>query len=325
MLSGTLEHADQCNGARADAQLREIPTEDPVYKRHSPILYRMRFIEKFPAITNYLNDQSDGEHNAKMTKFAAKMKKSLAEKSAGVQDDNPDYKKQLAAAQQSIDDVVKWGSDERMYWALELLYYTQRSSLPTWNAMYTSGAGTSTLGMFQKQLNSLFGILEDNKTNTTTTDAKNFTQTFNEDMRLFQMTSCVPQLLDLDGNSSDFDDLLVQCLWDYKEHFKTSPDKNHQEAVQAAEELYAKFELRQKMFAPLAQASRLGQAAGSWNLITAKWEQTVINAPWFQKLQGASRLFATFQIISSAALIIFGLIPSVRATMTDQQKIQWAL
>lgn len=321
---GTLTQANQCNGARANAKLKEIPTNDPVYKRHSAKLYRARFIDRFPAISKFLKDQKDDPHSAVMNKFADKMKTTLEKKSSGLKDSNPRYDEQLANAKKDIDNLIDWAKERSLYWAIELLYYVQNSALPNWHGQYTSGGASQTLGMMQKQLNALFGLLENNAINTKP-NARNFMQAFNEDVRLFQMTSIVPSVIDMDGNAQEFDDLFVQCLNEYIKNFKASPDEKHIEAVKAAQELYAQKELRSKFWQPLCIASRLGQAAGSWDMITQKWEFAVTNAQWFKNLQFGGRLLACFQAMSAATLIIVGFLPGMRDKWTQEQKTQWAL
>jgi hypothetical protein len=306
--------------------LKDIPADDPVYKRHSAKLYRAHYVEKFPGITKFLRDQRDNDYTAKIDEFAASMKNNIVEKSAGLKDpiSNPKYDEQLATALKDVDNLITWAKERSLYWALQLLYYVQRSALPNWYGQYTSGSNTNNLSMMQKQLNALFGLLENNQTNSTP-GGRNFMQAYNDDMRLFQMTSIIPTLVDARGNMEEIDTLMKECLSDYIEHFKASPDKEHADALEAAEKLYASQELRDKFFLSMANASRLGAAAGSWSLTMSLWEDNIKKAGWFQNLAGSAKYLAVFEAMAGAVLILLPLIPGTWDTMSDKQKLTWKL
>jgi hypothetical protein len=180
------------------------------------------------------------------------------------------------------------------------------------------------LSMMQKQLNALFGLLENNQVNTKK-DGRNFMQTYNDEMRLFQMTSIIPTLVDARGNSREIDSLITECLSDYIEHFKASPDENHIAAVEAAMKLYADKELRDKFWLPLANAFRLGAAASSWQMTMKLWEKTIKDAQWFRNLATGGKLLAMFQSAASAAFILMPLLPGMWDQMSEAQKLSWKL
>ncbi|KAI9150587.1 hypothetical protein HJFPF1_10362 [Paramyrothecium foliicola] len=306
LASGTFEQGKYCNGKRADARLKDIPSNDEVYKRHSAKLYRARYIEKFPSIGEFLRDQHDNDYSATMQKYATKMKDNIAAKSAGMKGpSNPEYDTKLLAVQKEVDDLVEWAEERSLYWALQLLYHVQQTALPLWYGQYTSGANTNSLSMMQKQLNALFGLLENNQTNTKK-GGRNFMQAYNEDMRLFHMTSIIPTLVDPRGNVREIDSLVAECLAEYIEHFKASPDDTHVQAVKAAQEL-------------------VGAAAGSWNLTMSLWETTVKDATWFKNMATGAKVLAVFESAAGAAFLLLPLLPGAWDHLTDQQKLSWKL
>ncbi|KAK2051737.1 hypothetical protein LY76DRAFT_556740 [Colletotrichum caudatum] len=312
LAAGKFDQGKYCNGKRADARLKDIPSDDPVYKRHSSKLYRAHFIEKFPSITEFLRDQNQNDYTAKMDALATGMKNKIADKSAVLDDPvgNPNYDAQLAAAQKDIDDLIVWAKERSLFWALQLLYYVQTGALPNWYSQYTSGSNTNNLSMMQKQLNALFGLLENYQTNTKP-GGRNFMQAYNDDMRLFQMTSIIPTLIDARGNSREIDNLIVECLGDYIEHFKASPNQDHVDAIAAAEQLYMSKELRDKFWIPLTAASRLGVAASSWQLTMTMWENTIRGAAWFKNMASGGKLLQAFQGVTAVAFILMPLLPGM--------------
>ena len=136
-----------------------------------------------------------------------------------------------------------------LYWAMELFYWIENASLRNWYALYTSGKASLSIGMFLKQLNGLFGLLENNAINTQA-NGRNFMQAFNQEVRLFQMTSIVPQLVDINGNSSEIDSLMKECLYSYAQQYKNVNSDDHKAAVEAAMKLYKEKELRTNFFSP---------------------------------------------------------------------------
>lgn len=325
-----MDHSDQCNGARANAQLKDIPTHDEackrVYTRHSAKLYRARFIEKFPSINRYLKDQAENPRKTTMEKFRDSMKTKITAKSEIMKDQNKDYEKNLETALKDIDNLVDWAKERSLYWALELLYWVQNSALLNWFTQYTTGDSTATLSMNVKQLNALFGILENNAVNSKP-KCRNFMQAFNEDMRLFQMTSVIPHLVDIEGNAQAFDNLVVQCLDEYMKNYKGSLDQNHIDAVKAAKLLYSEQELRSKLWLPLIDAQRLAAAVGaySWQLMSKQWELKVYQSAWFKRLTNADKVFQTFQAAVACAIVVAGFLPDYRKQMAPEQKAVWGL
>ena len=252
------------------------------------------------------------------------MKDTLQSKSKGLEGGNAGFEGQLKAAQDSIDRLIDWALNKRLRWAMELLYWIQNSSLRNWYAQYTSGSTSSSIGMFIKQLNGLFGILEDNASNTQP-NGKNFMQVFNEDVRLFQMMALVPQLVDVNGNASDIDDLVKESLAQYAEKYKDVNMKDHKDAVEAAMKLHGDNELRAKIMRPLFSLKQYISTVSTWTSLMHMWEHQVQQQAWFKNLVKAANFFKMMAFSFAIVLVVLPLIPNVRKEMTDKQKTQWGL
>ncbi len=300
--SGTINEGKHVNGARAAKLLKVLPTSDPVYERHSSKLYRLRYLEKFPQVQGYLDDQKTQDYSAKIDQIAAVMKTNLEKSSAGVNIINPNYDTDLGNAKADIDSLSTWAKNKRLYWAFMLLYWVQKSSLPNWYAQYTTGTTSSSLGMYIKTLNGTFGVLEDNQVNMA---GHNFMQAFNQSIQIFQMTAIIPQLVDLDGNLSNFDSLLKDCLYEFWNHYKDSQDQTMTDHVQAALKLYQDDAVRRDFYMPLVTFQKLGGAGMNWGHITQMWTATVGDSLWFQALQwGATGLKLMGVLASSVMMFI---------------------
>ncbi|CZR47321.1 uncharacterized protein FPRO_08695 [Fusarium proliferatum ET1] len=323
LAAGTVSQGKYCNGLRANNQLKDIPTHSDVYKRHSAKLYRIHYLQHFPAMNQFLQDQNNTDYTSQIDVIGNQMKSDIAAKSANVNDpSNPDYSKQLAAAQNDVSNLITWAKDQSLYWALQLLYYVENSALTNWYTQYTTGTNTSSLSMMQKQLNTLFGMLENNRVNPS---GPNFMEAYNDDMRLFQMTSIIPTLVDIRGNSVEITTLIDECLADYIENFKVSTNPDHVAALAAAEQLYGDKQLQQKFWDSLASASRVGVAASSWRNTMYLWEKTIVQANWFKRLAAGGRLLAVFEAATGAVLLLLPLIPGMWDKMDSSQKLAWKL
>ncbi|QKD57104.2 uncharacterized protein FOBCDRAFT_204107 [Fusarium oxysporum Fo47] len=106
-----------CNGRRADAKLKEIPTDSAVFQRHSAKLYRAHYMEQLPSINDLLQEQHDNEYSDRIDDFVSGMKENIAAKSANLKvPSNSKYDAQLAAAQKDIDNLITWAKQRSLWW-----------------------------------------------------------------------------------------------------------------------------------------------------------------------------------------------------------------
>ncbi|KAK5993804.1 hypothetical protein PT974_07241 [Cladobotryum mycophilum] len=305
LAQSTLPDGEKCNGKRANKLLSDLPVDDPVYKRHSTKLYRMHYLEMFPNTREYLSDQYNTSHAEDVKAMAATLKTNIAKSSEDAATHNPDYEKDLARAQADIDSLADWAQSKRLWWAFRLLYWVEKVSLPLWYAQYNGGGLSASIGREIKKLNSIFGVLEDDQVNKEE-GGRSFMQAYNEAIRLFQMTSIIPTLVDIDGNSSEFDTLVKACLREFWERNKNSPNSKMVEQAAFAIELYRNNDLRNKMIAGYKRAQILAGGLNNWGVMVRRWEDIVGNSKWFLKLGSkGQKLLRTVQI--TAAVVILGL------------------
>ncbi|KAK4661637.1 uncharacterized protein QC763_0105070 [Podospora pseudopauciseta] len=323
LAQGTTEWGKHCNGARAAARLKSIPAESEVYKRHSAKLYRYRYFEKFPAMKEFLSDQRNGGHKEDLKKFADRMKEQFKAKTSGLGVGNPDFEKNLTSALAEIDNLAKWARDKNLYWAMQLLYWVQNSAVKMWYGQYMSGSVSSSVAMRLKQLNTLFGILEDNANNTKP-GGKSFMQAFNEEVRLYQMTAIIPQMVDLTGNTKqDIDDLVKECLDQYIKQYQNIDMEAHKEAIEAALLLYQQDELRRKVFKMLFALSRTSSTLGSWGATIELWHRELYNRPWFQNVAKIANSVRVLTVLTSVVVLVQPLLTGEWRSMSPEQKVKW--
>jgi hypothetical protein len=305
--------------------MKAIPTEDPVYKEQSSAFYQFRYLEKFPETKKFLKDQHDTDYNAKIDLITEKMKSDLAKNTEGINNTNPEYQEDLKKAKANIDRLGSWAKERNLYWAFRLLYWVEHVSLPTWYALYTSGNTSSSIGMTIKRINGLFGVLENNQVNTAI-NGTNFMGAFNDAIRMFQMTSLIPQLIDLDGNSSDFDSLLKAMLEQFWTNYHDSSDPKLAEQANYAKELFQNDELPKKFILPFVRAQRFAGSLGSWGILVEKWTKFAEGSKWFQRLGAVGgKMLSLFRYATAASLVILPLLPGAWNAMSATDKVLWGV
>lgn len=318
-----MEEGKKCNRVRAEKLLKEIPANSKVYKDQSAALYRFRYLEKFPTTVQFLRDQRDKDYSVGIDKIATEMKQLLRTNIRGLEGVHPDgFEDRLAKAESDIDQLAKWAKQENLYWAFRLLYWVETHSLPTWYAQYTTGNQSSSMGMNIKKMNGLFEVLENNKINQ---DGKSFAEAHNDAIRMFQMQSIIPRMVDLDGCFSEFDSLLKESLQQFWTHYKDSKDINLMEQANHAKKLYQKNQIRRQFLDQFKVFNRVPGSAASWNTTVQMWEKTVRNTRWFKILHGASRFLELMKVCSAVALLVMPMLPGVWSSLKPTDKVMWGV
>ena len=324
-MIATVEEGQYCNGKRAQKLLEAIPADDPVYKSQSSKLYRFRYLEKFPSTKKFLDDQRNKDYSNDINKIAKVMKDNLAKSTGDFEQTNPDYQEDLENAQKDIDKLGRWSKERNLYWAFYLLYYIEKVTLPTWYDVYTTGNMSSSIGMNIKKLNGLFGVLENDQVNTTK-DGINFMEAFNGAVRMFQMSSIIPQLVDLDESSSDFDSIVKACLEEFWQKYSDNSDPNIAEQALLAKQLWSDDELRWKFFNPLKKMQRfVGASVAAWNVLMKQWEHLLQESKWFKLLKFGQKFFVLMQKVIAVAMFIMPLIPQFWSQMSPSDKTVFAM
>ncbi len=304
--------------------LKTIPTDDPIYKRHAEKLYRMRFLQKFPDLQQYLQDQLS-DKSADITKIGNVLKENLKKKSTELQGVNPTYSQQLQTALTDIDNLCKFAIEKKLYWAFRFFYWIQLVSLPNWYGQFTSGHMGPGVQINIKNFCAVFQILENNIVNP---HGKSFTQTFNEVLRLFQMTSIVPQMVDLAGNLADVDSIIQECLQTFYEQFKTSTDPKLVENVQNTLVWLQQKALRKLYLETISSSLILSNASTSWSTAIAHVNQRIAMqkeiTSQFKNVQSGLGWMAT---LTAIALIALPLIPGTGGfkALSGREKTQFIM
>ncbi|KAI3318810.1 hypothetical protein HD806DRAFT_511051 [Xylariaceae sp. AK1471] len=265
-----VDQGKHCNTIRAQKMLKEIPSNDPTYKRHSTKLYELHFLRKFPTVSVYLEDQKQ-DKSRQIDAIAITMKnetKAIAEPSKAVSSD-PDANLQQAFLE--IDALATRAKTDGTYWAFAAYYYLWSVTLKSWNNLYTSGNTSSTIALKIRNINTIFGILD--KADSTET-SKSYMVAWNELLRTSNMTSLVPQCVDLQGNFEDFDSIFKACLEQYYKRFADNPNTDVTENVNTAQKLYSDNQLRRSLLADMQKIRFYGDVIGAdfaWEQITKNW------------------------------------------------------
>lgn len=324
LAQSTLPEGKQCNGVRAGAQLKTQPANSEVYKRHSTALYQHRFMQKFTGVQQYLDDQANNDYSQAMSTGATAMKNDIITLSAGVNGQTAEEAAAtLKAATDDIDSLLAWATSQKLFYAFDLYWYCEKFWLPSLISMMHNGGLSPSVSRTMKKLTLIFGILENSQQNP---NGKSFAEAFNDLIRLFQMSTIIPQFVDADATSEDIDSIEKEMLSQFYNDNIGSADPNVVAEAQRAQQLANDDFLRQNFFESLAAAMRLGGTLGSWSAI-AQLNQNFLNSkPFYQKLVNAADLSATFMRATCVALLILPMINSMGGgwnEMTPEQKSSW--
>ena len=318
----SLDQAKQCNGLRAEAQLQAIPAGSSVYQRHSDALYRYRYQGQFPIIQQYLDDQANTDYSSIMANAAVVMKNQIASVAQGMGDggDPTTAAQNLKNAQADIDSLCAWATDQKLYWAFSLYYWCTQYYLPNLYAQVTNGTLSSTVCRTMKKLSGTFGMLEGSAQNP---NGKSFQEAFNDMIQVYQMTSIIPQFVDANGNSEDFDSIMKAMLEQFYEDNSNSLDQDIVKEAVNAETLADDDTMRGNFFANLRTAIVMTGTTGLWSAVAQQWQVLNELCPWYQKLAGAADMASTFFRSACVVLLILPMLSGGWSQMSPAQKTSW--
>ncbi|TPX14613.1 uncharacterized protein E0L32_005305 [Thyridium curvatum] len=320
----TLAEGKQCNAVRAELQLKDIPSNSPIYKRHSDAFYRYRWMQKFPGVQAYLDDQANTDYASAMAKAADAMKVNVTNVSKGVNGQDPEEAaKNLQAALDDIDSLCQWATSQKLFYAFNLYYWGVTYYLPQLYAQTANGAVSASVSRTLKKLTTILGVLEGNKQNP---NGNSFQQAFNGVIQVFQMQAIIPQFVDADGNSKDIDDISQQVLQQFYEQNIGSSDPDLVKEAQIAQQLASNSATRKSFMANLATSMRMAGSLGSWAAVVQSFKDFNQRSGWYQKLTNAADVMATFMRVTCAALLVLPMIGKLGggwSAMSTSQKVAW--
>lgn len=322
LFRSTLPEGRQCNSNRAQAKLRNIPAQSAIYKRHSDALYRHHYLKQFPSIQNYLDDQANGKYSSNMASAAQTMKTHIADiaQDMGDRGDPKKAAENLKTAQDDIDSLCAWATDKRLFWAFDLYYWCVTYYLPNLSAQAASAATSSTVSRQLKSLSGTFGVLEGSEQNP---NGKSFQQAFNDIVRVYMMVAMIPQFVDAEGQSEDFDSILKAMLEQFYQENSNSKDPDIAKEAQNAKVLAGDDAFRRGLFGNLAISMRMGGTLGSWASIVQKFNNFNERSQWYQKLVKYAGIGATLARMACVGLLVVPMLKGGWKSMSVAQKTAW--
>lgn len=193
--SDNLDDGKHENGRRVEKLLQGIPIGEKVYTRHSSKLYRQIYLDKFPILQNFLDEQKNNDFSASIQSLASTLTSDITKQLETTKASDPNYDTTLKNAVAEIENLRVWATDNHLHWAFMMYYYVARYQVRTWYNQYTTGSTNISLAMSIKSMIGVIGLLEDNKTNL---KGDNLTQAYAKFIMNFQMSGVLPLLIDLE-------------------------------------------------------------------------------------------------------------------------------
>jgi hypothetical protein len=134
----------------------------------------------------------------------------------------------------------------------------------------------------------------------------NFVQEFNNAIKMLQMTSIVPQMVNI-GSSNAFDSGLKDSLYALWEQYKDSLNKDLKEQAARAYYLWSHESIRRQIYKPLKFAQTLGGPYETWDKISSIWTDLSEKAPWFRVMEKPYQYLKLVQTISISVMMFLPL------------------
>ena len=94
-----------------------------MYKSQIKQLYRFRYLQRFPVIKEFVNDQEDKDYSIAIDQVIDQMKKKLVEHAEPFKATDPEgYEERLAKAKLSIENLANWAKTENLWEGMSLLH-----------------------------------------------------------------------------------------------------------------------------------------------------------------------------------------------------------
>ena len=223
LSSSPQDDAKYLNGRRAEKWLKMRIANDKVFKSQSHQLYSRQWQQKFPAMTDFLLDQANNtatynlliEEDAK--KWVNELKQDIG--------DDPDQQESLKEFIALIKNLSDYAQTNGKYWAYTLFrYLASPLYLGKLKLHLINANAPSALTLDVKRYTAILTILD---------DRSQFAQQFLETLKIFQLTSILPEALDYEGNHETFDILVQNVMEAFVDKYIDSTD--HEMADRAKE------------------------------------------------------------------------------------------
>ena len=234
------ENAAYLNKSRACKRLKRNTGKSGVYNAQSPALYTNRFVQKFPIINQFLDDQKTNyeTYNAYIDEDAAKWKKEIEDSVSGDADQLKELKDQV--------DRLAAAAKNKKYWAYVLLRYSMTPSFLSMLQMISfnpDGLDGSEFARRVQRTTAVLNILD---------PSAEFVREFTYTIQLFQVASILPQLIDFSGDLNQYAYAGNLILEQFIKTYIDSPDPEMRQAAEEMKKLQKKLE-DQTLFKKLMQ------------------------------------------------------------------------
>ena len=261
-LSSSTEHvARKLNARRAAKWLKTSIANNSVFKSQSTKLYARQWQLKFPIMHDYLLDQIQNasaysEHICQdAANYISQLKNDVG--------DDPDQKTALQEIVTKFENLRDYAIGNDKYWAYALFrVLTSNQYLSKLKLQMTSGNTSQQIVLDIKRFTAILSILD---------PSNQFANEFLTAIKLYQLISVVPELIDYAGSKDDFINTVMKILEEFAQKYVDS--ENPEIANQAAKIANAIKEGKMNAYIQVFYSSSQGDAAAS----NFNWERFVLS------------------------------------------------
>ena len=290
LSSSPQDDAKYLNGRRAEKWLKLKIANDEVFKNQSHRLYARQWQMKFPAMTDFLLDQANNaaKYNPLIEEDAKKWMKEVREDIGDDHDQQESLKKFIAM----IKNLSDYARTNGKYWAYTLFrflaspFYLGKLKLQLMNPNTSSA-----LTLDVKRYTAILTILD---------DRSQFAQQFLETLKIFQLSSVLPEMLDYEGNRETFDILVEKVMKAFVDKYINSTDPKMAKRAEEVNEILKKDSLHDYLTLFHATCSKMA-GAFQWDQFIEKFDSAVVR--FFGK--AASAIGTLVGLAAAAGGIVF--------------------
>ncbi|MGG0813220.1 hypothetical protein ABE142_11155 [Paenibacillus alvei] len=223
------------NARRARKQFEERLSGSAIYQQHAPMLYKYHFVDKFPAIKDYFNDERlNLEDKAKKIKFYTDTKKKEYT-TLRDQAETDDVRKQYDLLLEELDEMQQKALEGK-FWAHRVFtHFTGDDFLNMLKMqLFASPNGANASVRNIQRVSTILSVLD---------DSQYFAKKFAETMRIFQLYNVLAQYASLREDQKTLRDITEEIAKEFAKQHNDSTDaltKLVAEAIKNVEEDAAK-------------------------------------------------------------------------------------
>ena len=270
LSNSTEKGSDKLNGVRAAKMMKQgflsIDRFSKVYQDQTQKLYTRSFIHYFPLMGEFLHDQAVNWSD--YIPVIVKDSEEWIATFAPVEGETEDDKKAKEAAIDVIRNLVNSAIQRKIYWAYALFRYGTSNYFLTWlQAQLLSPNGSSqTLSLTVKKYVTLLQVLD---------PSGEFSEQYLVYLKQYQFMSVLPQLLQLDNLSEDFNIIMMKILQQFVDTYIDSSDPQMADTAKILQE-----QIRLNNLQPFFDTFKLvlqQNPGGSWAELVTKFQNKMEN------------------------------------------------